>query len=131
VRVAVRLDGRGGARVEEALTAQLDSAKLAAVPAPEGGPPAAFAQAIETALRVAQEEAQRRLRGIVEAAKSGISAEQEAATRRLARWLAQSKVGEAEAKRVLQAETKIHEDAAAALDGARLELDQAALVQLA
>ena len=131
VRVAVRLDGRGGARVDDALTAQLDSAKLAAVPAPEGGPPAAFAQAIETALRVAQEEAQRRLRGIVEAAKTGISAEQEAATRRLARWLAQSKVGEAEAKRVLQAEAKVHEDAAAALDGARLELDQVALVQLA
>ena len=117
--------------MEDALTAQLDSATLAAVPAPEGGPPAAFTQAIETGLRVAQEEAQRRLRGIVEAAKTGISAEQEAATRRLARWLAQSKVGEAEAKRVLQAEAKIHEDAAAALDGARLELDQVALVQLA
>src|SRR5207245_4672116 len=131
VRVAVRLDGRGGARVEDALTAQLDSAKLGAVPAPEGGPPSAFAQAIETALRVAQEEAQRRLRGIVEAAKSGISAEQEAAVRRLSRWLAQSKVGKAEAERLLQAEAKIHEDAAAALDGARLELDQAALVQLA
>jgi ATP-dependent helicase HepA len=131
VRVAVRLDGRGGARVEDALTAQLDSAKLAAVPAPEGGPPVAFAQAIETGLRVAQEEAHRRLRGIIEAAKGGIAAEKEAATRRLARWLAQSKVGKAEAERVLQAEAKIHEDAAAALDDARLELDQAALVQLA
>src|SRR5439155_9468312 len=103
VGVAVRLDGRGGARVEDALTAQLDSAKLAAVPAPEGGPPAGLAQAIETALRVAQEEAQRRLRGIVEAAKSGISAEQEAATRRLARWLAESEVGEAESKRARRA----------------------------
>src|SRR5438132_1622128 len=131
VRVAVRLDGRGGVRVEDALTAQLDSAKLSAVPAPEGGPPAAFAQAIETGLRVAQEEAQRRLRRIVEAAKSGIAAEQEAATRRLARWLAQSKVDVSDARRLLEAEAKIHEDAAAALDGARLELDQAALVQLA
>jgi hypothetical protein len=131
VRVVVRLDGRGGARVEDALTTQLDSAKLAAVPAPEGGPPGAFAQAIESGLRVAQEEAQRRLRRIVEAAKSGIGAELEAATRRLERWLAQSKVGEADARRVLQAEAKIHEEAAAALDGARLELDQAALVQLA
>jgi ATP-dependent helicase HepA len=131
VRVVVRLDGRGGARVEDALTTQLDSAKLAAVPAPEGGPPGAFAQAIESGLRVAQEEAQRRLRRIVEAAKSGIGAELESATRRLERWLAQSKVGEADARRVLQAEEKIHEEAAAALDGARLELDQAALVQLA
>ncbi|HMC35605.1 MAG TPA: helicase-related protein [Myxococcales bacterium] len=131
LRVAVRLDGRGGVRVEDALTAQLDSAKLSAVPAPEGGPPGAFAQAIETGLRVAQEEAQRRLRRIVEAAKSGIAAEQEAAMRRLARWLAQSKVGVSDARRLLEAEAKIHEDAAAALDGARLELDQAALVQLA
>src|SRR5207245_9891370 len=118
LRVRVRLGGRGGGRVEDALTAQLDSAKLSAVPAPEGGPPGAFAQAIETGLRVAQEEAQRRLRRIVDAAKSGIAAEKEAAVRRLSRWLAQSKVGRAEAERVLQAEERIHEDAAAALDGA-------------
>jgi len=37
----------------------------------------------------------------------------------------------AEAAKVLAAEAQIHEEAAAALDGARLELDQAALVQLA
>ena len=67
----------------------------------------------------------------VEAAKRGIQAEKEGSSRRLARWLAQSKVGEADAKRVLEAEAKLYEDAAAALDDARLELDQAALVQLA
>jgi len=131
LRVSVRLDGRGGARVEDALGAQLDSARIEPVPAPEGGPPGAFAQAVEGALRVAQEEAQRRLRTTVEVAKRKIQAEKEAASRRLLRWLAQSKVGEAEARRVLDAETKLYEEAAAALDGARLELDQAALIQLA
>ncbi|HEY4729933.1 MAG TPA: helicase-related protein, partial [Myxococcales bacterium] len=131
VRVAVRLDGRGGVSVEDALRAQLDSAKLEPVPAPEGGPPGAFAQAVEAGLRVAQEEAQRRLRALVEAAKARIRAEQEATSLRLGRWLAQSKVPAAEAAKVLAAETRIHEEATAALDGARLELDQAALIQLA
>jgi len=120
LRVPVRLDGHGGARVDDALGAQLDSSRVEPVPAPEGGPPG-----------VAQEEAQRRLRTTVEEAKRGIQAEKEAASRRLLRWLAQSKVGEAEARRVLEAETKLYEEAAAALDGARLELDQAALIQLA
>ena len=131
VRVAVRLDGRGGVTVEDALGAQLDSAKLEPVPAPDGGPPGAFAQAVEAGLRVAEEEAQRRLRALVESAKARIRAEQEATSLRLGRWLAQSKVPAAEAAKVLAAEAGIHEEAAAALDGARLELDQAALVQLA
>jgi len=87
--------------VEDALRAQLDSAKLEPVPAPEGGPPGAFAQAVEAGLRVAEEEAQRRLRALVEAAKARIRAEQEATSLRLGRWLAQSKVPAAEAAKVL------------------------------
>lgn len=131
VRVAVRLDGRGGVRVEDALASQLDAAELEPVPAPDGGPPAAFAQAVESALRVAQEEAQRRLRELVEGAKAGIRAEQEAARRRLERWLLQSKVPAGEAEKVLAREARVFEEAVGALEGARLELDQAALVQLA
>jgi len=130
VRVAVRLDGRGGARVEDALASQLDAAELEPVPAPDGGPPAAFAQAVESALRVSQEEAQRRLRELVEGAKAGIRSEQESARRRLGRWLAQSKVPAAEAEKVMARESRVYEESAAALEGARLELDQAALVQL-
>jgi ATP-dependent helicase HepA len=131
VRVTVRLDGRGAARVEDALAAQLDSARLEPVPAPDGGPPAAFAQAVEMALRAAREEAERRLRRLVEEAKRGVGAEKEAAARRLSRWLSQSKVSAASAEKVLAAEAKLYDDAASALDGARLELDQTALVQLA
>jgi ATP-dependent helicase HepA len=131
VRVAVRLDGRGGVRVENALGAQLDSAQVEPVPAPEGGPPGTFAQAVESGLRVAQDEAQRRLQELVEGAKAGIRSEKEAAVRRLSRWLAQSKVPPAEAGNVLSREAQVYDEAAAALDGARLELDQAALVQLA
>jgi ATP-dependent helicase HepA len=131
VRVAVRLDGRGAARVDDGLAAQLDSAEVDPVPAPEGGPPATFVQAVEMGLRVAREEAQRRLRRLVEDAKRGVAAEKESAARRLSRWLAQSKVPAASAEKVLAAETKLYDEAAAALDGARLELDQASLVQLA
>src|SRR5437764_59367 len=54
IRVVVRLDGRGGARVEDGLAAQLESAQLEPVPAPEGGPPAAFVQAVELGLRAAE-----------------------------------------------------------------------------
>jgi hypothetical protein len=72
-----------------------------------------------------------RLRKLVEAAKGGIRAEQEAATRRLGRWLSQSKVPEGEAQEVIAREARVYEEAAEALNGARLELDQAALVQLA
>jgi ATP-dependent helicase HepA len=130
VRVAVRLDGRGGVRVEDGLAAQLDSAKVEPVPAPEGGPPGAFVQAVEAGLGVAQEEAQRRLRRLVEGAKTGIRAEQEAAARRLLRWLSQSKVAASEADKLVSQEAQLFDQAAAALDGARLELDQVALIQL-
>jgi hypothetical protein len=71
------------------------------------------------------------LRALVEAAKARIRAEQEATSLRLGRWLAQSKVPAAEAAKVLAAEAQLHEETTAALDGARLELDQAALIQLA
>src|SRR4051812_39852907 len=108
VRVVVRLDGRGGARVEDALGAQLDSADLEPVPAPEGGPPGAFVQAIEGGLRVAQEEAQRRLRQLVDGAKAGVRAEKEAAVARLSRWLVQSGIGPAESRRVLAGEARVH-----------------------
>jgi hypothetical protein len=60
-----------------------------------------------------------------------VGAEKESAARRLSRWLSQSKVSAASAEKVLAAEAKLYDDAASALDGARLELDQAALVQLA
>ena len=60
-----------------------------------------------------------------------LAAEQEASARRLRRWLSQSKVKAADAERALAAEAAVYEAAARALEGARLELDQAALVQLA
>ena len=131
LRVAVRLDGRGGARAEDALGAQIESAKLEPVPAPEGGPPPAFVQAVELGLRVAEEEARLRLASLVSQAKKKVASEKESALRRLQRWLAQNKVKAADAERALAAEAKVHDAAAEALDGARLELDQAALVQLA
>jgi ATP-dependent helicase HepA len=131
VRVAVRLDGRGSARVDDGLAAQLASAEVDTVPAPDGGPPATFVQAVESGLRVARDEAERRLRRLIEEAKRGVAAEKESASRRLSRWLSQSQVPAASAEKVLAAEAKLYDDAAAALEGARLELDQAALVQLA
>jgi len=130
VRVTVRLDGRGAARAEDTLAAQLDSAHLEPVPAPEGGPPAAFAQAVEMALRTARDEAERRLRSLIEDAKRGLAREKDAASRRLSRWLSQSKVPASSAEKVLAAESKLYDEASTALDSARLELDQAALVQL-
>ena len=130
LRVVVRLDGRGGALVEDGLGVQLDSARQEPVPAPDGGPPAAFVQAIELALRAAEQEAQLRLARLVTQAKEGVADEKRAAHRRLRRWLSQSKVKAAEADRVLSAEAAIYDAVADALDGARLELDQSALVQL-
>ena len=130
LRVVVRLDGRGGARVEDGLSVQLDSARQEPVPAPDGGPPAAFVQAVELALRTAEAEAQLRLVRLVAQAKEGVAAEKQAAHQRLRRWLSQSKVKAAEAERVLSAEAAIYDAVAGALDGARLELDQSALVQL-
>ena len=130
LRVVVRLDGRGGAQVEDGLGVQLDSARADPVPAPEGGPPAAFVQAVDLALRTAEAEAQGRLARLVRQAKEGVAEEKEAAQKRLRRWLSQSKVKAAEAGRVLAAEAAIYDAVAVALDGARLELDQAALMQL-
>ena len=130
LRVVVRLDGRGGALVEDGLGVQLDSARQEPVPAPDGGPPAAFVQAVELALRTAEQEAQLRLARLVTEAREGLADEKRAAHRRLRRWLSQSKVKAAEADRVLSAEAAIYDAVADALDGARLELDQSALVQL-
>ena len=56
--------------------------------------------------------------------------ERTASLKRLARFLGQSGVKEAEKERVLDEETALYEQVLGALDGARLELDQAALVQL-
>jgi ATP-dependent helicase HepA len=131
VRIVVRMDGRGGARVDDALGPQIDSARLDPVPAPEGGPPAAFVQAVELALRTAEAEAQQRLAELVAGARRKVLSEKEAALRRAGRWLSQSKVKKAEAEKVLAAEAAVYDAAAAALDEARLELDQASLVQLA
>jgi ATP-dependent helicase HepA len=131
IRIVVRLDGRGGARVEEALGSQIDSTLLDAVPAPDGGPPAAFVQAVELGLRVAQEEARGALVRLVTNAQQKLAAEREAGLARLGRWLAQSRVKAADAEKARAAEAKLYGEAAEALLGARLELDQACLVQLA
>src|SRR5437763_2155791 len=70
VRVVARLDGRGGAQVSDELAAQLDSARnIEAVPAPEGGPPATFVEAVEQGLEAAETEAGRRLSKLVDQAK--------------------------------------------------------------
>ena len=101
------------------------------MPAPEGGPPAAFVQAVELGLRAAEAEARRRLEKLIQQAQEGVAAEKEAAGRRLRRWLTQSKVKPAEAEKALAAEAAVYDGASAALEGARLELDQVSLVQLA
>ena len=131
LRVVVRLDGRGGVSVVDDLGAQLDSAlQIEAVPAPDGGPPGAFVQAVEQGLRAAEVEAQKRLLRIVREAKERVEVERDAAARRLSRWLMQSKVPAAQREKLLAEEGRLHDASAAALDGARLELDQAALIQL-
>lgn len=131
LRVVVRLDGRGGARPDDALAIQLDSAELVPVPAPDGGPPAAFVQAVELGLAAAEAEARSRLQKLVQAARERVAEERESALRRLSRWLSQSKARPADAGKALAAEGKVFDEAAAALLEARIELDQAALVQLA
>ncbi|HEY2029575.1 MAG TPA: helicase-related protein [Myxococcales bacterium] len=131
IRIVVRLDGRGGARVEAALGSQIDSTLLDAVPAPDGGPPPAFVQAVELGLRVAQEEAHHALLRLITSAQEKLAREKEAALARLGRWLSQSQVKPADAAKARAAESKVYDEAAEALLGARLELDQAALVQLA
>src|SRR6266849_4345558 len=99
-------------------------------PAPEGGPPATFVAAVEQGLEAAEVEARRRLSKLVAQAKDRAAAEREASLERLARWLAQSKAKPAQREKILQDERRIHDAAIAALDGARLELDQSALIQL-
>jgi ATP-dependent helicase HepA len=131
IRVVARLDGRGGAQVSDELAAQLDSARnVEAVPAPEGGPPAPFVEAVEQGLEATEAEARRRLTKLVAQAKERASAERDASLKRLTRWLSQTKAKPAQREKVLQEESRIHDAAIAALDGARLELDQSALVQL-
>jgi len=131
IRVVARLDGRGGAQVSDELAAQLDSARsIEPVPAPEGGPPAPFVEAVEQGLEAAEAEARRRLARLVAQAKDRASAERDASLKRLSRWLAQTKAKPAQREKVLQEESRIHDAAIAALDGARLDLDQSALVQL-
>jgi|GEM_PF-241811 len=131
LRVVVRLDGRGGTEIAEELGAQLDSAlQIEAVGAPDGGPPGAFVQAVELGLRAALAEAEDRLVQIVSAAKERVAAERDLARRRLERWLMQSKVPQEKREELLADEARLHDQIAAALDGARLELDQAALIQL-
>jgi hypothetical protein len=131
VRVVARLDGRGGAQVSDELAAQLDSARnIEPVPAPEGGPPATFVEAVEQGLEAAEAEARRRLAKLVAQAKERASAERDASLKRLTRWLSQTKAKPAQREKVLQEEARVHDAAMEALDGARLELDQSALVQL-
>ena len=131
VRVVARLDGRGGAQVSDELAAQLDSARnIEPVPAPEGGPPAPFVEAVEQGLEAAEAEARRRLAKLVAQAKERAKAERDASLKRLTRWLSQTKAKPAQREKVLQEEARVHDAAMDALDGARLELDQSALVQL-
>ena len=131
VRVTVRLDGRGGAAVSDELQAQLDSAlRMEGVPAPEGGPPAPFVAAVELGLRHAEEFARKELARLVAQAKDRVETEKVSAQKRLQRFLAQSKVSAAKSEKILAEEAAIYDAVAGALDGARLELDQIALVQL-
>jgi ATP-dependent helicase HepA len=131
IRVVARLDGRGGAQVSDELAAHLDSARnIEAVPAPEGGPPAPFVAAVEQGLEAAEAEARRRLARLVAQAKESAAAERDSSLKRLSRWLSQSKASPAQREKILQEEARVHDAAMEALDGARLELDQSALVQL-
>jgi len=131
IRVVARLDGRGGAQASDELAAQLDSARnVEAVPAPEGGPPASFVAALEQGLVAAEAEARRRLAKLVADAKLRAVGERDASLARLSRWLSQTKAKPAHREKILQEEARVHDAAIAALDGARLELDQSALVQL-
>jgi hypothetical protein len=86
--------------------------------------------AVETALRTAEAEAQRRLRELLDRARANAAAEKDASLRRLSRWLDQGGARAAERGRVLDEEARLHDQVLEALGEARLELDQAALVQL-
>jgi ATP-dependent helicase HepA len=130
VRVVVRIDARGELYIDEELAAVVDPGRAEGVPAPEGGPPPAFVSAIERGLTRAEAEAQKRLAKVVAEAKERLDREKEAAQKRLARWLSQSGAKAKERDRILAEDAEQHEAARAALDGARLELDQAAVAQL-
>jgi hypothetical protein len=130
LRVVARLDGRGGVSIEEALAAQLDSADVEPVPAPDGGPPAPFVAAVEAGLRAAEAEAQKRLARLVAQAKERVAQDRAAAQKRLGRFLAQSRSPAGVREKLLAAEGRLYDQILDALDGARLELDQSALVQL-
>jgi hypothetical protein len=130
VRVVVRIDARGELSVDEELAAVVDPGRSEGVPAPEGGPPPAFVAAIERGLSRAEVEAQKRLGRLVADAKERLEREKEAAQKRLTRWLSQSGTKAKERDRILAEEAALHDAAKDALDGARLELDQAAVAQL-
>ncbi|HWE25574.1 MAG TPA: hypothetical protein VG496_16680, partial [Myxococcales bacterium] len=131
IRVVARLDLSGGARTAEDLAAQLDSARqIEAVPAPEGGPPAAFVSAVEKGLEAAEADARRRLGQLVAEAKERAAAERDASLARLRRWLSQTKAKAGQREKILEQEAQFHDAAIAALSGAGIELDQVALVQL-
>ena len=130
VRVLARLDGRGGVSIDEGLGAQLDSAEAEAVLAPDGGPPAPFVAAVEAGLSAATSEAQKRLIRLLARARERVSHDRSAAQQRLSRFLAQSRVAAAERDQLLESEGRLYDQVEAALGGARLELDQVALVQL-
>jgi len=130
VRVVVRIDARGEISVDEDLAAVVDPGRSEGVPAPEGGPPAPFVAAIERGLGRAETEAQKRLARLVADAKERLDREKEASLERLERWLAQSGAKSKQRERILAGDAAVYEAASSALDGARLELDQAAVAQL-
>jgi len=130
IRVVVRIDARGDLTVDEELAAIVDPGRGEGVPAPDGGPPPAFVAAIERGLARAEAEAQKRLARLVAEAKERLAKEAAASRRRLERWLSQGGAKAKERERILAEEAALHDAARGALDGARLELDQAAVAQL-
>ena len=130
LRITVRLDGRGGASPDDALASALDSALIEPVPAPDGGPPAAFVSAVEAALRAAESEAEKRLKRLVAAAQEQAREQKDASQLRLYRFLEQSKAKPAAIQRALAEDALVYDQTIAALAEARVELDQTALVQL-
>ena len=79
---------------------------------------------------VALERARRRLAELIAQAKERAKSERDSSLKRLQRWLSQTKAKGAERERILEEEAHFHDAAISALEGARLELDQLALVQL-
>ncbi len=130
IRVTVRLDGRGGASPDDALAQALDSALIEPVPAPDGGPPAAFVSAVEAALRAAESEADKRLKRLISAAQEQAREQKDASQLRLYRFLEQSKASPKAIQRALAEDALVYDQTIAALAEARIELDQTALVQL-